>query len=132
MARLTGKAGAASIGGASVVLTGWEFETTSTNVEATAAGDVATERVHIRKDWRATIRGLLSATPGYDIHTDLVGTNAAMVLKILSTDTNGIVQDTGLVTSARVVHNHDAATEIEVEIVSSDGSALPDYDETPA
>lgn len=132
MARLTGKAGAATIGGAAVVLTGWEFETTSTNVDTTAAGDVATDRHHIRLDWRATIRALLSVAPGYDIHTDLVGTSAAIVLKILSGDTNGIVEDTGLVTSSRLVHNHDAATELEVEVVSGDGSATVTYNESPA
>jgi len=132
MARLTGKAGAATIGGSAVVLSGWEFETTSTNIETTAAGDVATDRVHIRLDWTATIRMLLSTTPPYNVHTDLVGTEVAIVLKVLSSDTNGIVADTGLITSARIVHNHDAASELEVTCVSSDGSATAVYDETPA
>jgi hypothetical protein len=132
MARLTGKAGAATIGGSAVVLTGWEYEATSTNVETTAAGDVATDRAHIRQDYTATIRMALSVTPGYNVHTDLVGTEVAFVLKVLSGDTNGLIADTGLVTSARINHPHDAETELEVTIVSSDGSAMPTYDETPA
>lgn len=132
MARLTGKAGAATIGGAAVVLTGWEYEASSSNVETTAAGDTATDRVHLRGDWRATVRALLAVTPPYDVHTDLVGTEVALVLKILSGDTNGIVSDTGLVESARINHAHDAGTELEVVVVSSDGSAMPTYDETPA
>jgi hypothetical protein len=132
MARISGKAGAATIGGTAVVLTGWTFESRSTNIEATAAGDVATERIHLRTDWTATIRARLSATPPYDVHTDLVGTEAAIVLKMLAGDTNGVVSDTGLVNRTQIVHNHDGATELEVEVVSSDGSAGPTYDESPA
>lgn len=132
MARLTGKAGAATIGGTAVVLTGWEFESTSTNVESTAAGDVATDRTHIRTDWTATIRCVVAVTPPYDVHTDLVGTESAIVLKVLTGDAAGIVSDTGLVQSARIVHNHDAPTELEVTVISSDGSAGPTYDESPA
>jgi len=133
MARLTGKAGGAVLGADTLAaVSGWEYEATSTNVETTAAGDVATDRVHIRTDYTATIRLLLSTTPGYNVHTDLVGTEVAFELKILSSDANGIVEDTGLITSSRIVHNHDAATEVEVTVVSSDGSANPAYDESPA
>lgn len=132
MARLTGKAGAATLGGTAVLLNGWEFETTSNNIEITAAGDVAIDRTHLFTDWRATIRAFFPTTPPYNIHTDLVGTEVAVALKILTGDANPIISDTGLVNSVRLTHNHDQATEVEVEVISSDGSAVPTYDESPA
>ena len=132
MARLTGKAGAASLAAATVVLTGWELEVSSSNVTTTAAGDPSTDRAHLRNDWRATVRALLSVTPPYDVHLDLVGTEVALVLKILAADTNGIFSDTGLVESARINHPHDGGTELEVTVISSDGAALGTYDESPA
>lgn len=132
MARITGKAGAATIGAATTVLSGWTYEAKSANIESTAAGDVATGRTHLRLDWTATIRMKLNVTPPYDVHTDLVGTEVAIVLKMLTSDSNGIVSDTGLITKAQIVHNHDGDTELEVEVMSSDSSAGPTYDESPA
>ena len=132
MARLTGKAGAATVGGSAVVLTEWTYEESSENVKTTAAGDTYTDRAHIRKDWKATITGRIATTPPYDSFIDTAGTEVAMVLKVLSGDTNGLVTDTGLVERVNWVHPHDDAVEISIDIISSDGSAGPTLDESPA
>lgn len=133
MARQTGKAGAASIGALSaIILDSWEYEETSSNVEITAAGDTATERAHLRLDWRVTVRGYLSATPPYAMLAIPVGTEAVVALKILIGDSAPWMTDTGLVVRGRVEHPHDGPTRIEAEIVSSDGSAMPTFDTTPA
>lgn len=133
MARLTGKAGAATLGSlTTIVLDGWEYEETSTNIESHAAGDTHTDRTHLRLDWRATIRGFLAVTPPYANIAIPVGTEAAMALKALSADTNPLIADTGLVTRARIEWPHDNLVRIEAEIMSSDGSAGPTVDTSPA
>ncbi len=133
MARLSGKAGAASVGSlTSLILTGWEYEETSSNIEATAAGDLFTERIHLRSDWRATVRALLSATPPYAMVAIPVGQEVSMSLKVLAADSNPLITDTGLCVSGRIVHEHDGATTLEMELQSSDGSAGPTVDTTPA
>lgn len=133
MARLTGKAGAAVLASDTIsAILSWEYEATSNNIETPASGDTATDRTHLRTDYTATIRMPLSVTPPYNVHTDLVGTEIAFELKILASDANGIVEDTGLVESARITHDIENATVVEVVIKSSDGSANPAYDESPA
>lgn len=133
MARLTGKAGAAVVGALNaIVLDGWEYEETSIDVETDAAGDSFQDRTPLRRDWTATVRGLMAVTPPYANVAIPVGQEVSFSLKVLAADTNPLITDTGLCRRGRIEHPHDGATRIEIELYSSDGSAGPTVDTSPA
>ena len=137
---VTGKAGAITFGGiqANFRLLSWTLTVTSKNIETTAAGDTYTDRVHLTNDWKLEFEGQALDQAGWDLGqgnaaaTPLVGTEAAATLKRKSGDTAAYFSDTGLVTDIVVSHPSDGATTVRGTMMSSDGSAGPTFDDTPA
>lgn len=139
---VTGKAGAVSLSAVDQngKLTEWNLEVRSENVVDRGSGEVAQSRVHLYTDWRATFRALLPDLVDMGIVTvatvpksavDLVGTEAAIALKIRTADTNPYFSGTGLVTNIRHTNNIEQPHEFEVTVECSTGS-LPTMDATPA
>jgi len=131
---VTGKAGVVTIGtvAANFKLTSWTYEATARLIDGSAAGDTWTDRVAIRNDYRAQMEGVALDQAAWDLGQDLVGTEAAFTLKRKSADVNAYVLDTGIVESCAVEHPHDNATTVRLVVLSSDGSAGPTVDTTPA
>lgn len=131
MARLTGKAGAATVGSLTgLVITGWEFEETGNNVTSTAAGDTVVHREPLQTDWSGSITWYLSDTPAYSNIVVPVNTNVAISLKFLASDTNPVIVGTGLVSRFRVAHPADGMTTCTCEVIASSGTFT--IDTTPA
>lgn len=132
MATITGKDGAASIGGSAVngKVLGWKLGFSSKNVETTGAGDSVIERVHLAKDWKAEIEFEAIDQASWDQHQSLVGTSATVSLKRKSADTNPYATGTGLVTDVSLDLPSDNAVKTTIT-VECNGTDLT-LDTTPA
>ena len=133
MAVITGKDGAVTLGGGAIngTVREWMWEGNSKSVETDGMGDAWIPSVHIRSSWKATIRALAPDVADWDLDQGLLGTAAAVALKRKSADTNPWFSDTGLVTRFSITHNHEEATEFEIDVIGSTASA-PTFDTTPA
>jgi hypothetical protein len=132
MARKTGKAGSASVGGTAWIVTNWSYEETTSTAEIEAMGDAFVERVAIRKDWTVEVEGYLSATEPYSqLTTAGAGSSVALLLKTDSAHTNPVISDTGLCTSMSMEVPHDGPITLHCTVVSEDGSAGPTVDTSP-
>jgi hypothetical protein len=132
MAVITGKDGAISLGGGAVngKVRSWTLNYTSTNVDASGAGDVVDELVHLRKNWVISGEFLALNQADWDLDLSLVGTAAAVALKRIAADTNPFATGTGLVTQMQVTHGYDQPTTVTFEVRST-GTDLT-FDTTPA
>ena len=131
MARYSGRAGSIVLNSVTWVATEWEIEETSTNVEAPAMGDIATERIHLRKDYTGRISGLLATGEPLTAALIPVGTDVAFSLRLLSTSGSPFITDTGLVTRGRITCPVSGPVTLQAEFASSDGSASFNLDTTP-
>jgi hypothetical protein len=111
--RLTGKDGAATIGGVTVILMEWEFEGEQEDADVTAAGDDYRQVAATFKNWKARARGR-KASGSVSSEAALWGADAAIVLKIEG-NTN-TVSATGLCNRFRVTSPHDNPVEVEFEV----------------
>lgn len=126
--RLTGKNGAVSLGGSPVAdITGWEFTASSVTAKHPAAGDAGPSRTALRLDWEAVVNALYQGATTHD----LLGTEAALVLKLVSSHSSGLVSDTGLVTAVNYGAPLEDAITLDYTIKSFDGSAGPTYNDQP-
>jgi hypothetical protein len=132
MAVITGKDGAISLGGGAVngKVRSWTLNYTSTNVDASGAGDAVDELVHLRKNWVISGEFLALNQADWDLDLSLVGTAAVVSLKRIAADTNPFATGTGLVTQMQVTHEYDQPTTVTFEVRST-GTDLT-FDTTPA
>lgn len=126
MARLSGKDGAASVGGIALLLESWEFEYKGESVQVRAGGDVGTHREPTFKDWSATINALIT-TGSYPNIFGLLNTSVAMVLKHVGGNT-GLISATGLLQSIKPSNTVDnEPVKLTLEVVMNDAVNLPTF-----
>ncbi len=131
MARYSGRAGSIVLNSVTWVAQEWEIEEISNNVEAPAMGDIATERIHLRKDYTGRLTGLLAAGEPLNAAAIPVGTDVAFSLRLLSTSSAPFITDTALVTRGRITCPVSGAVTLQAEFASQDGSASFNTDLTP-
>ncbi len=131
MARYSGRGGSVILNGVTWVATEWEIEEISNNVEVPAMGDIATERIHLRKDWAGALHGLLSTSEPLSAALIPVGSEVSFSLRLLATSSSAFITDTGLVTSGRITCPVSGPVTLQADIKSSDGSASFNMDTTP-
>jgi hypothetical protein len=133
MARLTGKAGAVTVGGTTWIVTSWSYSESVDAADIRAMGDTWTERVALFKDYTVEVEGYLSTTEPYaQLSTAGAGSSVAFTLKTESADTNPVVSDTGLCTEMSLETPHDGPVTVRCTIVSEDGAAGPTVDTSPS
>jgi hypothetical protein len=138
MARLTGKDGTISlnIAAAGAVVVGnmkeWEYNETGSKAETTGSGDDWVAREPVRKDWTVDFRAGLEVDDPYVLPSTLVNQSVAVVLRLIDSDTNGLISLTGLGEELTVTVTAEGEEPVEItgQIVCS--GTGPTWDLAPA
>lgn len=108
MAKRNGKDGAMTLGGTAIAcLREWSYEETDEDVVSTCMGDDWVDRDSLRGDFTVEFTSILEIASPYVFPSTLRGTKSAFVLKVVDTDTNGLITGNGKVKRLRIVQAYD-------------------------